>query len=341
MNDNEIYTSNWGQTEVDTAATQAIKDIAKEFNDAALTEALAEDPTSAGTGDVPTGDPAVNQAAGTESNTVTTDVPPAGPKEDPLARADVRYEVEMFQLRQRLEALEAENKALKAPENARKAQNLPQDLVMALRTDPIGTWTAQGLDPDEVIRVALAQKLGDKAPAELRQATEQAKTQAQIKALEAKLLHQSQQMAQRAYFDQVNSGAADFVRNLGESKDAPTVSRVAKSDGARVHAEIMEEILRDAQSRAAKEPNGQLLSYPDALKRVEARWSGYEKLLRGAQAPATPASTVQPKQVTDTKPPTTIKPPERPLPPWLRRIPTEEDAIKAGVAEFARQEIKK
>ena len=343
----------WQPTEIDKASTDAIKDIEREFADANIARELArETPTDgdAETTKVSEGDTANDAGAKSTQAAPAPDVQADAAKaaadtSAALGRTDVRAEIEMFQLRQRLDALEAENRALKDPKNAPKSALAGQELITALQTNPLGAFESLGLNPDNVIRAALAQKLGDKAGPELRQSLESAQTKAQIAALEAKLHEQSRQMAQRAYFDQVNQAAVQFVREnyvQGEGKDAPTVARVAKSDPVRVHAEVMEEILRDAQARAPKEPNGQLLPYAEAVKRVEKRWSEYGKLL-GLQSPQASTTTDAPKQVDGAKPPQakqpgTIKPPERPLPPWLRREVTAEDGIKAAIAEFARSE---
>jgi hypothetical protein len=336
----------WAQTEIDVASNAAIKNIAKEFSDAALAD-------EAGTMGDPgvTADPAITpDPAATPGVPVPPPTDTAGEVAKALERSDVRVEIERFQLEQRLQALEMENKLLRDKENT--GQALPLDmgqLPMALRTKPLDTLTRLGVNPDELIRVALAQKLGDKATPELRKAVTEATTDAKIAALEAQLHSMSQKEAQRAYFDQVNASAADFVRKLGDRSEAPTVSRVAKADGARVHAEIMDEILKDAQARAGREPNGALLTYEDALKRVETRWSAYSKLLSGvsqpaAGAPVTPASTTQSTASTPTQKPVTqspgtaIKSPDRPLPPWLQKQASEADGIKAAVQEFIRAE---
>lgn len=330
--------TSWPVTQIDQASASAISEIVREF-DAAAPETETPTPAPANPG----------PALSTPSESVSAAVQAEPGSNTDQIRAEIKAEFDSHLLKQQNEALQLELKLLRERLDAKPAES-PLDLAglpSALRTKPLDTLQRLGLNPDSVIRAALAQKLGDKADPALLRAVEdanaQASTDAKISALESQLHRMSQEAARRAYFDQVNADGAKHIQGLGDKPDLPTVSRVAKSNGARVHAEMMEEIVRDAQARVAREPGAAPITFDEALKRVERRWSEYSTLFTGStpgtastqlttQAPLSPSNPAQPK------PGAVPKPPDRPLPAWLQRRANEEDGLKAAMDEFRRAE---
>jgi antitoxin component of RelBE/YafQ-DinJ toxin-antitoxin module len=332
--------SAFAPTGIDTAAADFIKQMESEYS---ASDLAGENDGAANVADDAVAPVAADGVAGLPPETAETASPPV---EAGLERL-VGREVELRQREDRIKATESEMASMRAEIQALRAVQVPKDLVNELRTQPVSVFEKLGLNPDDVIRMALAQKLGPKAPAELRQTIEQNQTRAQIEALERKVIAQSQEAAAKQYFDTVANGARQYVTQ-GTIKDAPTVSEVAKTAPDRVHREIMQEIISDAQVRSAREPNGDVLSYDEAAKRVEARWSEYRKLLTPAQiAAASQAPTTAPAKDTKTPPvpnkstSTSIKAPDRPLAPWLQRVDVMEEGLRAGIDEFRRSEVER
>lgn len=262
----------------------------------------------------------------------------------------VAREVELRERENKLSGSEREVEALRARLRELEPRAISQELLDKIKFSPQDGLRALGLDPDEVVRMALVEKLGDKAnDPETRALLERSKIRKEMDALRAKVQEAEYKQAAQAYFAQVQHGAAEFTRNIeGASKNTPTVNYVAKSNPERVFQEIMEEITRDASIRAAREPNGDIMSYAEAAQRVEQRWAAMKSLFTGsltpeAPKPATPASIAAPKTIVEAKPdvknpPSTIKPPEKPLAPWLQRSQDSEEAIRAAIAEYKRSE---
>jgi hypothetical protein len=322
-------------TAIDTAMTDFIAETQKEFQDSFLAEEALEAPAPQDQGTV-TAEPVLT---------------PEAPKEGPTDRGLERLIAREMELRERENALsreKAEVEAYRARFKELEARALPEDYINQIKLSPSEGLRRLGLDPDEIVRNALAEKLGDKAPPEMRELLEKTRLRREMEALKAQVQEGERRQAAQTYFNQVANGARDFLGKSEEiSKDAPTVAHVAKNNPDRAYQEIMEEIVRDAQVRATREPNGDVMSYAEAAKRVEARWSAMKSLL----VPVTPESNpgaASMTQVADTKqnvaketpksPPSTIKPPERPLAPWLQTSKSEEDAIRAAIDEWRRAE---
>jgi hypothetical protein len=327
-------------TDIDNQVSALISEIAAEQ----AQEVLSPPPS-------PTAqDPVPAEAPPPEDNTV-----PHTP--DPTDRGLERLVAREVELREREKALSAtqqEMEALKARLRELEPRALLPEDIERIKLSPSEGLRKLGLDPDEVVRQALVEKLGDKAndPA-MREMLEKTKMRKDMEALRNQVQQAELRQAAQAYYTQVATGARDFTSNVdGLSKHAPTVATVAKSNPDRVYQEIMEEIQRDAAVRSAREPNGDVISYEEAAKRVEARWSAMKSLLGAGVAPqSTPnnapnAVNDQPKtnvgatQPTKT-PPSTIKPPDRPMAPWLQPKLDEEEAIREAMAEWQRVESAK
>lgn len=330
-----------GPTELDTQVNEFISTAAKEF---AIEEPSESAPALETTESV---SPAPSEPAPTAAPA------PSGTVSDPADRGLERLvarEVELREREARLSGAEAEMAALKTRLRELEPRAITQEQLDNIRLSPAEGLRALGLDPDEVIRQALVQKLGDKADPQLKEMLERTRLQKEMMALKAQVQEAERRQAAQAYYASVANGAQGYLSKVEElSKHAPTVAHVAKTAPERAYLEIMDEITRDAATRARQEPNGDIISYEEAAKRVEARWSGLKKML-GVDASGNPVSASTPSvpsagPAPETKPnvgqksgPAKVTPPEKPLAPWLRASKDEEDAIRAAIAEWQRSE---
>lgn len=318
-------------TDIDLAVKDFIAEASKEF---AYNEPEPEIPTE------PTAEVTTEQP-----NTAPVETPNPDPAERGLERLVAR-EVELRERETRLAGTEKEVEALRAHIRDLESRQISEDILNQIKLSPSSGLRALGLDPDEVVRSALVEKLGDKAnDPEIKEMMERNRLRREMEALKGQIQAQERQRAAQEYFSKVASGANEYARNHdGLGKHAPTVAAVAKTNPDHVYAEIMEEITRDAAVRAAREPNGDVISYEEAANRVEKRWSAMKKLLVPGQEPGNPVTTppgaasTQPKTSVEAKvtPPSTVKPPDKPIAPWLQKNLDNEEAIRLAIAEYNR-----
>lgn len=206
----------------------------------------------------------------------------------------------------------------------------------ALRADPFGFMAKMGLDPDLEVQKRLAAKLGDKAPAELRQAIRDAERDRELRALKDDLKRRDQEAANRTFFQQVHDGALTYVS--GEIKNAPTLAKMAKEDAKAAHAEIMDEIIRDANARRESDPEGSVISYEEATRRAEARIARYGKYFAAPSSAGTPPVTT-PTQEAKAGASPAAKPVaptlDRPLGYWVN--PDREAQREAAINEALKE----
>lgn len=324
------------KTDIDLAMNDFIAEAQKEF---AYDDGIEAAPA------VPTSEPTPAEPTPQENT-----LPAPEPAVDRGLERLVAREVELRERENKLSGAEKEVETLRARLRELEPRAISQELLDKIKFSPQDGLRALGLDPDEVVRMALAEKLGDKVnDPETRALLERSKIRKEMEALRAKVQEAEFKQAAQAYYAQVQHGVAEFTRNIeGQSKNTPIVNSVAKSNPERVFQEIMEEITRDASIRAAREPNGDIMPFEEAAQRVEQRWAAMKSLFSGpvtpeSPKPATPASIAAPKTIVEAKPdvknpPSTIKPPERPLAPWLQRSQDSEEAIRAAIAEYKRSE---
>ena len=232
---------------------------------------------------------------------------------------------------ERLKAAEAaEARAQATIAEAKKYENLrpTAEIAAMMDLDPIGAFKAMGKDPDTMIKLALAQQLGDSAPASLKEFAREATTKREIAQLRAQIAEQAQAQRANEYFNTIQLGAKQYVTSVGDS--TPTLALVAKADPDYARDEIMEEIVSEAKRAAVTDPNGEPITYEEAAKRVETRLSKLAKLL-SVQNSMNPANknVKQPARVT---PPAT-KSASKPLAPWARNSASIEEQ---GLAEAMR-----
>lgn len=337
-NTQEIVVSSWqgGKTDIDNAMDAFIKETQAKFTDIEdkNEQSTERNEVSAGAASE------ITPEQGTEGSPNTVEEP-----KQPEDRGLERLVEREVALRSRESALEARERAMADVEariKALESRALPEDMKNRWEYDPENAMKAMGLDPDMVVRQVIASRLGKDAPPEVQNTLESARIKKEMSELRNQLFEHQRMIAAQQYVAQVQSGARTFITS-GLGQDVPTVAGVAKTNPERVYREIMEEISKDAASRAHAEPNGNVLPYEEAAKRVEARWAEFKALMVPTAAPNQSASQPQtgttgnaPAQKPTTTPPVTpqIKPPERPIAPWLQKQDIEDEGIRAGLAAY-------
>lgn len=330
MSQNEEVSPLFAPSELDNAVTEFISTVQTEYNDEPAVEAS-----------VAPSQPAPETPVLPAPEAVKT---PQEPAERGLERLVAR-EVELRERETRVSGTEKEVEALRTRLRELEPRAFSEELLNKIKLSPQDGLRAIGLDPDEIIRTALAEKIGDRADPQTRELLERTRLRKEMESLKAQVQEAERRTAAQAYFNQVANGARGFLSQESEvSKHAPIVAQVARVNPDRVYQEIMEEITRDAAVRSRQEPNGDVIPYSEAAKRVEARWGAMKALLAEplakVESPNASMPTPETKQNV-TKSPSTIKPPDRPLAPWLQRVPDEETAIRDAVAEWRRAETQK
>lgn len=350
----------WLPTELDKSAESLIKEMENEF-DAANIEAqldsaeLAPEPAPEATA---TGGTPAGEAPDTASDTK----PGVNSVEVPGIERVVAREVAIAAREKAIEEKERAYGQLEARLKELEKRAMPEDLALELEQRPLETLERLGINPDQVVRRAIAARLGDKAPDELKREIHETQKdyeyRKELKALRERLEAKERESALQEFYNRVSTGAREYVKgftseaktNTGYGEKAPTVAVVAKSNPDRVYDEIMQEISVDAREKAQRDPNLPLLTYDEAVLRVEKRWADVRKALvpenitaASTNPPTKPelgAEKRTPATVTTPKPTNgTVTPPDRPLAPWLQgKDALEEEGLKAALAEFRRAE---
>jgi hypothetical protein len=282
-------------------------------SDAVMNELLAELSTSAPADIAETVEAEAAEAPATEQDAAPADAevaaetaPADEPAEDKSATSALikllEKDRELVEVRSQLRT---ERETFEAEKAAWQEQRSREDVISAdalrrvLMTDPSKLLTTLGLAPGRVSQLLIANQLGDKAPPELRQATERAQWEARVLELEAQVAQSNAHTQARAEADRVRAGTTEYV-TAGVSTECPTVAEVAKVDRSRVEDEIFQEIVQDAARRASREPNGKPLTFEEAARRVEKRWSPLASAFRSQSAGTTAAPAPASKQVAQS-----------------------------------------
>src|SRR6266446_4844135 len=185
------------------------------------------------------GSPPVELAAASADGTpvppVTTETVVTKP--EPVSEVVAR-EVALARREEVLSVKERTISALEDKVKALEARQMPEDISQALRFQPGQTLRAMGLDPDAFVRVYLAEKMGDKAPPELRATIENNTRDREVSALRSELQNYQRAQATQAYNAKIEAGAREHVTKLGDNASTPTVAKVAKANPTRVTSEI-------------------------------------------------------------------------------------------------------
>ncbi len=146
-----------------------------------------------------------------------------------------------------------------------------------------------GLDPDLALKQMMFEKASDSNPvkAKLREELRDYHTKKELDSMRAELESRDAQARQQQYFQSVNDGARSYVEKSIDEKVAPVFSKLAKAELNYAHQRVMQEIIRDAQSRAARGEDGEPMSYADAVKSVEADLGILAKVLASKETDTT------------------------------------------------------
>ena len=289
---------------------------------------------------------------------VDPDAPPAQEtedKEEEEVDPDPKMARGVQRLVQRELAAKSREDAAQAREAAAEAKLVELRSLSGLKStkelaeladyDVIGMFKALGKDPDTMIKMALAQHLGDSAPASLKDFAKDSGTKRRIAELEARLAAGEQTKRASEYFNTIQMGAREYVAKLGsnteggkkvgDNKSYPTLAKAVKVDTQYVQDEIMEEIVKQARISATTDPDGEPISYDEAAKRVETRLARIAKLI-SVQNGTNPGSKDSKKPAVT--PPST-KSASKPLAPWQRKTSNiEEDGLQEALREYERAE---
>lgn len=315
----EVSSYQGGASEIDSAADAFIKEAASKYK--------YEEPGESVSAEV-----APEIKAEAQENTVAE--PPK--VEDRGIERIVEREVALRAKEQAIFAREEQMRGMEEKIKAMEARMLPPDLMDRFEYSPEDALKAMGLDPEQVVRQVIANRLGPEADPSIKNTVENSKMKREMAELRAELRNHQMRIQAQEFVTKVQTEAREYISKGTLEQDAPTVASVAKSNPDRVHREIMEEISRDAQVKAQRDPNGAVLSFDEAAKRVEARWSEFKTIFTPTNPAANQTSTPTREAIVPkpANPPTTTKPPERPLAPWLQRRDVEEEGIKAAIAVF-------
>lgn len=219
------------------------------------------------------------------------------------------------------------------------------DFAQLVSLDPGEALQRLGVNPDHVINLYLAKKMGDKAPPELRQALQKAEDDKRFRELENKLAARDHQVqyadSQRQTAEEVRAYVSGDLNGI-----APNVAARLKSKPAALEKALLEEIRLDAVERLTRGEarDARVISAQEALIRLEKRLVDF--LDDPSTTPAVvPANTTDSKvtQGTNARQGEAAKPPvknRRPLRPWQAQDQADiEDAgIRAAVGEYRRSE---
>lgn len=333
---NDVPAANWMPSALDKEADALISDMEKEFAQAPESEPEAIDaaPSESSTSSGEPGDTPANLEQGIRAET-----------SKPEQLSDfVKRELDIFRREEAIRAREEKYSTLEQELLALRSRQVPDDVVEAARLQPTATLEAMGFDVDLLVKSVLAERMGEKAPEDLRlevkNATRDAETNRKIRALEQKIQEQERTERARAYYQDVQTKAKEFLSTPGLSEYAPTLAQLSGSNIELAHAEIMGEITRDAEVKAMRAPNEPLLTYEQAAKRVESRLGGLSRAFGAPKAstttPQTPGTANIPVE-TKKPPAASVKSPDRPIAPWLQpSTDIEAEGMKAAIAEFHR-----
>lgn len=346
-------------SEIDKAAEALIQETEIEYKNTEFADVDAELAAPAGGESPPPGEAGAVEPAvqGGAAGTPVAEPPPANASESVGMERLVAREVALLQREETLKAREKQWAAMEAKLAELEGKRLPDNFSDQFETEPDAALERLGIDPEQAIRRIIARKLearGQEVPeklrAEIRQAEKDSKYLRELQDIKSQLAQERAARDARAFFDQVSQGAKEYV-TTGVS-EFPTVAAVARTNPDAVHSEIMEVISRDAQEKAARDPNAPLLSYAEATKRVESRWAGLRNLLglpassvtpEGKPAASTPPAKTpeasgKPNNPPQTKTTPIVQPPDKPLAPWLQKPETDDEGLKAALMEYRRVE---
>lgn len=278
-----------------------------------------------------------------------SDEPAVTEKNDPaVTRGLDRLVAKEIEVQRREESLRAREETVsrleQEVESLRKKNFGVDDLTQMINLDPGEALTRLGVNPDHVINLYLAKRMGDKAPPELRQALQKAQEDKRFRELENKLAARDREAQyadhQRRTSEEVRAYVSGDLNGI-----APTVAARLKSKPERFEAALLEEIRLDAVERLTRgeAANGLVISAQEAARRLEKRLTDWLDGTPSTNPAAGKAAVTNATQGKNAGQGEAAKPPvknRRPLRPWQSQEDTDlEDAgIRAAVGEFRRSE---
>lgn len=243
---------------------------------------------------------------------------------------------------QRLIEMEAKYKDIEpVVGNYQKAVEEWNGFKQNLASSPSETLRKFGVDPDVIIPLAIAEKMGDKAPPELRRQLENARRDAKERAMEERISRFEEDQRIKEYWDSQYSVLTNAAKDENFSKHAPLVQKLAKKDVHKAVNAIIKEVREDAEQQRAAGKQVNLMTYADAAKRIHERYAEWAEL--GGTSEGNAANPSANRKVPNTnegggtqnKGVSTPKPQAgRPIRPWQKKedIDLDEAGILAGIA---------
>jgi hypothetical protein len=324
----------------DADARNAIESIAQEFESGTFDDADSNVDDSDSNND--------NESSNEEES--TEEAVEDNNNQENLEQEDEKFSKSVDKYLQReLAAKEKENRALETEKRAKSYVDELKtlraevskykdaaDFKDRIEIDPAGAIRSLGLDPSYIIRLSLAQELGDGAPEALKSLVSNTNEKREVRLLRSEREEEKKVLAARQYFDTVSNGAREWINKAGES--TPALASVNKEDADFLHSEIMEVISADANNRAVSDPLGEPMSYKDAYTIVETRGKRLAALFGTKVQNADTNKGTQPGKKPTTAPPKTkpaAKPITKPSAPWIKN--RSSDLEKQGIDEAIRE----
>jgi hypothetical protein len=206
-------------------------------------------------------------------------------REEAIAKREAEYDAKLAELR-------------KVADSYKNAVSV--DDLRKMGENPIELLDKIGLDKDFIMDVLVSEKLGDKAPAALKEKVRDYKLKREIESIKAERDAERRMAEARSYYDKISAETKSYVTTGVDSKSAPTVSLVVKTDPDFVHGLVLRELENDARMRAARgETDGDLMPYADAIANIEKMLAVVAKSVRaGETTKMKPAGTKKIPPVT-------------------------------------------
>ena len=210
--------------------------------------------------------------------------------------------------RKALEELRASQKEFES----KKANYI--DRTQLSKMDPLDFMKLSGHPVEFVTKLLVAEQMkaaGKAVPETIQKELSDYYNKQDLRKLEARLAEKEQAETAATYYNKISSDARSYVAGLDE-KAAPNVF-MFKDIPDFLHTEVLGELQRDAQEKVARgEHNAELMSFPEALKAVEARFAPLVTAIKNhlekkSKPESKPTGKGLPKQPKATSPVTAQK----------------------------------
>jgi hypothetical protein len=210
------------------------------------------------------------------------------------------------------------------------------DIRKLAETNVSGVLDKFGLDKDHIMDVLIAEKLGDKAPPQLKEKLKDYSLRKEIEAIRSERDNERRLNEARSYYQKVSDEARSYVTTGLDEKVAPTVLKAVKADPDLVHGLVLSEINRDAQEKMARgETDGQLLTHAEAVSNLEKLFSKIAAAVKNEEV----AKTTSTKVTTKTTPPITR--PKESNKPVDEIAELEKKGLDSALRTFYKEEAKR